>query len=53
LSSGQYLASPPYVVMYAIMGNIAFDWEHDPIGKNEKDEDIMLKDIWFDNEELQ
>ncbi len=52
LSSGQYLASPPLVVMYALMGNVSFDWQTTPLGKDKNGKDVYVKDIWFDAEEL-
>ena len=52
LSSGQYLASPPLVVMYALMGNVAFDWANDPLGTDKNGKEIFVKDLWFDHEEL-
>ena len=52
LSSGQYLASPPYVVMYALMGNVAFDYQTKPLGKDKEGNDVFLKDIWFSSQEI-
>ncbi|GAB3633345.1 aconitate hydratase AcnA [Microbacterium shaanxiense] len=41
-----YLASPPLVVAYALAGSMHFDFETDALGKDEKGEDVFLKDIW-------
>lgn len=49
---GNYLASPPLVVAYALAGNINMNLAVDPIGYNDKNEPVYLKDIWPDREEL-
>lgn len=41
-----YLASPPLVVAYALAGSMHFDFETDALGRDEKGEDVFLKDIW-------
>ncbi|MGW9626517.1 aconitate hydratase [Microbacterium sp. NPDC055521] len=48
-----YLASPPLVVAYAIAGSMHFDFETDPLGKDEAGNDVFLKDIWPAPEEVQ
>ena len=47
-----FLASPPLVIAYAIAGNIRFDIEKDPLGKDQDGNDVYLKDIWFDDDEV-
>lgn len=47
-----FLASPPLVIAYAIAGNIRFDIEKDSLGKDQNGNDVYLKDIWFDDEEV-
>ena len=47
-----FLASPPLVVAYAIAGNIRFDIEKDSLGKDKDGNDVYLKDIWFDDAEV-
>ena len=47
-----FLASPPLVVAYAIAGNIRFDIENDSLGKDKDGNDVYLKDIWFDDAEV-
>lgn len=49
---GNYLASPPLVVAYALAGNINMNLAVDPIGYNDKNEAVYLKDIWPDRKEL-
>lgn len=34
LSRGNYLASPPLVVAYALAGNVNIDFEKEPIGQD-------------------
>lgn len=47
-----YLASPPLVVAYALAGTVDIDLTKDPIGYNDANEPIYLKDIWPSNEEI-
>lgn len=49
---GNYLASPPLVVAYALAGNINVNFAVDPVGYNEKGEPVHLKEIWPDRDEL-
>lgn len=49
---GNYLASPPLVVAYALAGNINMNLAVDPIGYNDKNQPVYLKDIWPDRKEL-
>ena len=41
-----YLASPPLVIAYALAGTMDFDFETDPLGKDDDGNDVFLKDIW-------
>jgi aconitate hydratase A / 2-methylisocitrate dehydratase len=41
-----YLASPPLVVAYALAGTMDFDFESQPLGKDNDGNDVFLKDIW-------
>ncbi|WP_287988609.1 aconitate hydratase AcnA, partial [Acidiphilium sp.] len=41
-----YLASPPLVVAYALLGTMRKDITKDPIGKDKNGNDVFLKDIW-------
>ena len=47
-----FLASPPLVVAYAIAGTIRFDIEKDALGQDEHGNDILLKDLWPSDEEI-
>jgi len=41
-----YLASPPLVVAYALAGTMDFDFDAQPLGKDNEGNDVFLKDIW-------
>jgi aconitate hydratase len=41
-----YLASPPLVIAYALVGTMDFDFENEPLGKDTDDNEVFLKDIW-------
>ena len=47
-----YLASPPLVVAYALAGKIDFDFEHEPLGKDQDGNEVYLRDIWPTQEEI-
>ncbi|WP_318502622.1 aconitate hydratase AcnA [Bacillus sp. T3] len=46
LVKGNYLASPPLVVAYALAGNVNIDLQNDVIGKDKAGNDVFFKDIW-------
>jgi len=46
LTKGNYLASPPLVVAYALAGTVDIDFEKDPIGKDKNGKNVFLADIW-------
>ena len=48
-----YLASPPLVIAYALAGRINIDLTTEPIGKDDKDKPIYLRDIWPSRSEVQ
>ncbi|MHA0287092.1 aconitate hydratase [Mycobacterium sp. C3-094] len=41
-----YLASPPLVIAYALAGTMDFDFNTEPLGKDNDGNDVFLKDIW-------
>jgi aconitate hydratase len=41
-----YLASPPLCVAYALAGTMDIDIVHEPLGQDERGEDVYLRDIW-------
>lgn len=52
LVRGNYLASPPLVVAYAIAGTVDIDLSKEPLGKDQVGNDIYMKDIWPSKEEI-
>ncbi|ODG93292.1 MULTISPECIES: aconitate hydratase AcnA [Bacillaceae] len=50
---GNYLASPPLVVAYALAGNVNIDFSVEPIGQDKDGNDVFLKDIWPTSAEVQ
>ncbi len=53
LVKANYLASPPLVVAYAIAGSMRMDLYKEPLGKDNKGQDVYLKDIWPSNKEIE
>jgi aconitate hydratase len=47
-----YLASPPLVVAYALMGTVRNDMVKSPIGQDQNGKDVFLADIWPSNDEV-
>ena len=50
---GNYLASPPLVVAYALAGNININLEKDPIGIDKNNNQVFLKDLWPSSKNVQ
>jgi aconitate hydratase len=48
-----YLASPPLVIAYALAGTMEFDFEHDPLGRDEAGNPVFLRDIWPSPDEVE
>lgn len=48
-----YLGSPPLVVAYALAGTVDIDLANDPIGYDQSNQPVYLKDIWPTNQEIQ
>ena len=48
-----YLASPPLVVAYALVGNINADILNNPIGQTSEGKNIYLKDLWPSSKEIE
>ena len=53
LVRGNYLASPPLVVAYALAGNVNINLERQPIGQGDNGKDIYLKDIWPEQADIE
>jgi aconitate hydratase len=47
-----YLASPPLVVAYALAGTVDIDLVNDPIGYDDKNQPVYLREIWPSQEEI-
>ena len=47
-----YLASPPLVVLYALAGTMAFDFETEALGTGNNGEKVFLKDLWPSKQEI-
>jgi aconitate hydratase len=52
LTKANYLASPPLVVAYALLGTVIHDITSSPIGIGKDGSDIFLKDLWPSNKEI-
>ncbi|MBX3272029.1 MAG: aconitate hydratase AcnA [Sandaracinaceae bacterium] len=52
LTRGNYLASPPLVVAYALAGTTDIDFERDPIGTDPDGREVFLRDVWPSQEQL-
>jgi aconitate hydratase len=53
LTAGNYLASPPLVVLYALAGTVKIDFEKEPVGLNKEGKPVFLNEIWPSREEIQ
>jgi len=47
-----YLASPPLVVAYALVGDMNHDLTNSPLGQDKDGNDVYLKDIWPSTQEV-
>ena len=47
-----YLASPPLVVAYALVGDMNIDITKEPLGQDKDGNDVYLKDIWPTTKEI-
>ena len=47
-----YLASPPLVVAYALVGNVDINLNKDPLGIGKDGSPVYLRDIWPRNDEI-
>jgi aconitate hydratase A / 2-methylisocitrate dehydratase len=48
-----YLASPPLVVAYALAGRMDLDLIEEPLGQDERGNDVYLRDLWPSADEIQ
>tara|TARA_R110002096_G_scaffold12971_15_gene46153 strand:- start:3662 stop:6436 length:2775 start_codon:yes stop_codon:yes gene_type:complete len=47
-----YLASPPLVVAYALVGDMNVDLANSPLGQDQNGKDVYLKDVWPSTAEI-
>jgi aconitate hydratase len=47
-----YLGSPPLVVAYALAGTVDIDLEHEPLGTDAGGQQVFLRDVWPDDDEV-
>ncbi|KIN60614.1 Aconitate hydratase 1 [Sulfitobacter noctilucae] len=47
-----YLASPPLVVAYALVGDMNHDLANSPLGQDQDGNDVYLRDIWPTTQEV-
>lgn len=47
-----YLASPPLVVAYALAGTVNIDLQNEPLGYDQNNQPVYLKDIWPSSAEI-
>ena len=52
LVKGNYLASPPLVVAYALAGTVDIDLQSDSLGKDKNGKEVFFKDIWPGTDEI-
>lgn len=52
ITKGNYLASPPLVVAYAIAGTMNIDLTSESLGNDKNGNPVYLKDIWPSNAEI-
>jgi len=52
LVKANYLASPPLVVAYSLVGTVDIDLEKEPLGQDQDGNDVFLKDIWPSQKEI-
>ncbi|MDP3940077.1 MAG: aconitate hydratase AcnA [Deltaproteobacteria bacterium] len=52
LVRGNYLASPPLVVAYALAGTMDIDFERQPLGTDQSGTQVFLRDLWPSPEEI-
>ncbi len=52
LCKANYLASPPLVVMYALVGHISHDLQQESLGQDKNGKDVYFKDLWPTNQEI-
>jgi aconitate hydratase len=52
LVKANFLASPPLVVAYALAGTVDIDLNNEPLGTDQNDQPVYLKDLWPSQQEI-
>ncbi|MCP4786519.1 MAG: aconitate hydratase AcnA [Fuerstiella sp.] len=52
LVKANYLASPPLVVAYSLVGTVDIDLDTEPLGQDSDGNDVFLRDLWPTQEEI-
>lgn len=52
LVKANYLASPPLVVAYSLVGTVDIDLDNEALGQDRDGNDVFLRDIWPTQEEI-
>jgi aconitate hydratase len=52
LVKANYLASPPLVVAYALAGTVDIDLVNEPLGTDQNNQPVYLKDLWPSQQEI-
>jgi len=52
LVKANYLASPPLVVAYALAGTVDIDLINEPLGTDQNNQPVYLKDVWPTQQEI-
>jgi len=52
LVKANYLASPPLVVAYALAGTVDIDLNNEPLGIDQNNQPVYLKDLWPSQQEV-
>ena len=53
LTQANYLASPLFVIAYAIAGRVDIDFEKEPLAVLDNGKEVFLRDVWPTREEIQ
>ena len=53
MTQANYLASPLFVIAYAIAGRVDIDFETEPLAVLDDGKEVFLNDIWPSREEIQ
>ena len=48
-----YLMTPAAVIAFSLVGTVDFDAEHDPLGQDAAGNDVFLRDIWPEQDEIE